>query len=137
MKNEIVTFRDESWFIQLVEEVQAAIEEMRFGVQNALITGKHAIGEAIHQHRGNRPALSVIKPLAATLKVSERSLEQCYQFYRADPALTVLEQGKNISWRKVLAQIQRPIADRHKECAHDGEIIVIKICGKCGSRLSQ
>lgn len=120
------------WFIGLVEEVGALITETRFNVEENIIRTKHEVGKLIMENEHNAPVGEIVLEVSRELKVSTRTIEQAVQFYKYDPELKTLEEGKNISWRKCLARMQVPLLK--EPCKHD-ETITIIVCADCGDKL--
>lgn len=103
------------WLQAMIEEIDAIIVETRFSSQETIIRGKHAIGQAIIQNESNATADELCAVVAGDLGVSKRTIQQAVQFYKVDPELKVLEQGKDISWRKILKSMQEPREKKEEE----------------------
>lgn len=106
---------NQEWFTNMVGEIEAIMTETRFSSQETIIRGKHAIGEAIASNEKNGPVTEICSLVAGELGVSKRTVEQSLQFYKSDPSLKVLEQGKDISWRKILKTLQEPRVKEEKK----------------------
>ena len=126
-------YRGDDWCEAMVEQVSAIITEARFTIEEQIIRTKHMIGETIVQNEDKAKVGELIAIVAGRLNVSVRSIEQAVQFYRFDPELKTLEQGKNISWRKVLKKMQLP--NPKKECEHD-DVITLLVCSNCGAKVA-
>lgn len=127
-----IPYRNSDWFNAVLEEIGALITETRFTVEESIIRAKHEVGKIIVQNETNAPPAEIILNVSRELKVSTRTIEQAVQFYRYDPELKILQEGKNISWRKCLARIQKP--SLKEPCKHT-EVKTIIICADCGDKL--
>lgn len=103
------------WLQAMLEEIDAIIVESRFSSQETIIRGKHAIGQAIIENESKATADELCAVVAGDLGVSKRTIQQAVQFYKIDPTLKVLEQGKDISWRKILKSMQEPREKKEDE----------------------
>lgn len=130
---ELVKYSKDDWFEALLEELKALIVESRFAIEEQIIRAKHEVGRLIVEHEDKASSAELILIVAEQLDVSERTIQQSVQFYRFDPKLTVLNEGKNISWRKCLMRMQKP--KMIEPCEHE-ETKVIHVCTKCGDKVN-
>ena len=106
------------WYPEFIEECKAIIVEKVFNSRVELIEGKWLLGEHIVRNRETHKeelqkrhlyGEQFIEKIARSLKRSEADIYFCAQFYEKYPektfsnALENLPNGKNISWRKVIA----------------------------------
>lgn len=131
-KNQNKAYFASDWYQHLQEEVGALITETRFNTQHDLIKSKHEIGKLIAENEKNAPVLELIHVLSRKLDVSTRTIEQTVQFYRYDPMLKTLEEGKNISWRKCLKRFQ--VQKEKVPCKHE-HTKMICVCEDCGDKI--
>jgi hypothetical protein len=89
------------WYVALIEELQACLVEFSFSANWALIEGYHHIGNEILAHESQFTQAGYLKAsetIAQSLGKSQRQIEQCIQFARKYPDLSLLPMGKAISW---------------------------------------
>lgn len=105
------------WFQLLVEQIEASVVESRFASQEIVIVGKHEIGLAVTENALSQDVKEseLTALIAEASGVTQRTIQQCVQFYKFDPHLKTLQQGKNISWRKILNKFQEPKKKEEKE----------------------
>lgn len=131
-KAEIQKYVVNDWFQAMLEEIQADIIETRFSIEEQIISAKHRVGKTICQNEDKASIAELVLVVARELKVSTRTIEQSVQFYKFDPELSVLKEGKNISWRKCLLRMQKPKVI--EPCVHKN-IQTIIICADCGDKV--
>lgn len=137
-RSERPAYEPEDWYQGLKDEVGSTLTETRFNASEALIRGKHGIGLAIVE-AGRAQCVAeqeLCRELSRELKVSKRTIEQAVQFYRYDPTCSVLSEGKNISWRKILIRMQgkRPPKE---PCPHPKDRRkTLEICEDCGDSVT-
>jgi hypothetical protein len=120
----------EEWYIGLVEELSACIVETTFTSRMAIIEGKHFIGKEILAHEEQFSKAGYLKAseqIASSLGKSQRDIEQCIQFARKYPDLSLMPVGKNVSWRAIVNKYL-PDSHREKEEHEHSPIVVCKIC---------
>ncbi len=131
-KQKSTKYQGNDWFDSLIEEIGAAITETRFSLADQEIRSKHFIGKLIVDNTANAEEQELVAIVADRLDVSTRTIRTAVQFYRYDPELKVLKEGKNISWRKILLRMQ--VRKEKVPCTHD-ETKTIVICVKCGDKI--
>lgn len=132
MPKKIQRYNNSDWYTGLLEDIGALITETRFVVEENIIKAKHEVGKLIVENEDKAPAPELILNISRELKVSTRTIEQAVQFYRYDPELKTLEEGKNISWRKCLARMQTPLLK--EPCTH-AETMTLIVCADCGDKV--
>lgn len=103
MTTEIV----ESWYSQLIEELADIITETGFTSRWTLIEGYHTVGTRILQENDNFERAKIynekiLQRIAESLGKSERTLYYAVQFAKAYPDLSLLPEGKNLSWHHII-----------------------------------
>jgi len=81
----------------LIDDCKSIIVEGEFTSRFALIECYHAVGKRISEEKNVS-----IKKLARDIQRSERTLRRSVQFYKKYPDLSLLPEGKNISWHKIV-----------------------------------
>lgn len=84
----------------IIEEIKGAITEGVFTSRWALVETYHKVGQVLSEHEDEMPK-NYIALVADELNQSERLIYQCRQFYKKFPDLSLLPDGKNISWHKI------------------------------------
>ena len=98
--------------LELLEELKGIVTEGVFTSRWALIETYHKVGQILVEHETELP----IKEVATELKMKERVLFQCRQFFRTYPDINKLPNGKAISWHKIANQLlPTPKADKPTE----------------------
>ncbi len=99
---------NQEWYKALIEELSACIVETSFNARDAIIQGKHFIGSEILKHEDKFTQAGYLKAseqIALSLNKSQRDIEQCIQFARKYPDLSLLPVGKNCSWHKIVNEL--------------------------------
>ena len=96
----------QDWYLSLVDDCKAIITEAVHNSRWELIVGYHTLGGRIvtddsfqKYAKGNQVACNT---LANNLDMSPRSVYYAIQFFETYPDLTLLPDGKNISWNKIV-----------------------------------
>ncbi len=96
------------WYDALVEECKAIIVEAKFTSRWALVEGYHLLGERIvtdqnyqWHAKGN---MSYFQDLGNKIGVSKSTLYYAIQFYEKYPDLSLVPEGKAISWNKIVTK---------------------------------
>jgi hypothetical protein len=107
----------DEWYGALVEDCKAIITEGIFNSRWALLEMYHQLGERIvtdnnlqWNARGNGATL---QDLAKYIGLSTRTLYYAIQFYEKYPDLSLVPEGKNISWNKIVTKYL-PAEDREQ-----------------------
>ncbi len=101
MTDIVTDVKTQDWYKALITELDACIVETSFSARDAIIQGKHFIGKEILAHEEQFSEAGYLKAselIAQDLGKSQRDIEQCIQFARKYPDLSLLPQGKAISW---------------------------------------
>jgi N6-adenosine-specific RNA methylase IME4 len=101
---------NQPWFQQLVDDCQTIIIETQFTARWALIEGWHAVGSRIANEphlkkQGGSNLLQTLKRVSKFLNTGERTLYKAVQFARQYPDLSMLPEGKNVTWRYVCNEL--------------------------------
>jgi N6-adenosine-specific RNA methylase IME4 len=103
-----VIIDNSDWYEHLVEDCKAIITEAVFNSRWALVEGYHQLGERIvtdenyqWHAKGN---MSYLQGLANNLEISNRTIYYAVQFYEKYPDLSLVPEGKNISWNKIVTK---------------------------------
>jgi hypothetical protein len=102
--NVVQDLNSQEWYIALLEELKACIVETEFTSRWSLIEGYHRVGSEILAHESQFTQAGYLKAsetIAQSLGKSQRQIEQCIQFARKYPDLSLFNTGKNISWHKI------------------------------------
>ena len=97
----------ESWYSNLVEELQDIIVEKRFEHASALVECYHMVGTRILQENDNfeRSKIygeNILQTLAKSLGRSQRTLAYAVKFAKMYPELNMLPEGKNWTWNHII-----------------------------------
>ena len=106
MERDLIVY--ENWYVSLIDDCKAIITEAVFTSRWALVEGYHHLGERIirdkdyQEHaKGNWTSL---QGLARNLGISDRTIYYAMQFYEKYPDLSVVPEGKNITWNKLITK---------------------------------
>ncbi len=108
MTDIIINLENEEWYQALIEELQSCIVETSFNARDAIIQGKHFIGKEILAHEEQFSKAGYLKAselIAQDLGKSQRDIEQCIQFARKYPDLSLLPISKDWSWHKITQEL--------------------------------
>uniref|UniRef100_A0A6M3JKL3 Uncharacterized protein n=1 Tax=viral metagenome TaxID=1070528 RepID=A0A6M3JKL3_9ZZZZ len=97
----------ESWYNQLIEDLQDLLVETEFTSRWTLIEGYHSLGSRILQENENfeRSKIynqDIVQRIANSLGRKTRTIYYAIQFAREYPNLNLLPEGKNISWHHII-----------------------------------
>ncbi len=103
----VIPIERQDWFIQLVDECKDIVTETEFTSRWALVEGYHSLGSRILQENDNfeRAKIyneNILQRIAESLGKSQRTLYYAVQFAKTFPNLSLLPDGKNLSWRHVI-----------------------------------
>lgn len=103
MTTEVSLFVKDEYYLELVEQLKAAIVEGSFNERMARIETYHKIGEEVRafSKHFNKNVTEVVKAISDDLSVAERSVWTALKFYDTFPDIGALPDGKAISWTKV------------------------------------
>jgi hypothetical protein len=104
---------EEEKYQEFIEEIKAIMTEAVFASRWAIIEGYWNIGKRIIEE--NETPLRIAKSLGK----SQRTIEYSVQFAKKFTKLEELPDGKNISWRKVIALLPEGKKEKvDEECEH-------------------
>jgi len=92
----------------LITELKDTIVETEFSSRWALIEGRHLVGQRLLQEEKwftDSGYMKMSLHVATSLGISQRQIEQCIQFARKYPDLSLMNTGKNISWHKITQEL--------------------------------
>lgn len=119
---EIQSIQDQEWYGALVEDCKAIVTEAVFNSRWALVEGYHQLGERIvtdeNYQKAAKGNLSSLQGLAKNIGVGERTLYYAIQFYEKYPDLSLVPEGKNITWSKLIT-LYLPSPDKPFEPPND------------------
>jgi hypothetical protein len=108
MTDIVINLDNQEWYQALLEELAACMVETEFSSRWALIEGYHKVGSEILAHEDKFTQAGYLKAsetIAQALGKSQRQIEQCIQFARKYPDLSLMNTGKNISWHKITQEL--------------------------------
>ena len=95
-------------FQALVDECKAIITETIFNHRDVLIQGYHTLGKTVATNEAYQKYAkdnkSSLQDLAKTVGISPRTLYYCVQVYEKYPDPSLLPEGKNLSWSKLITK---------------------------------
>ncbi len=95
-------------FQALVDECKAIITETIFNHRDVLIQGYHTLGKTVATNEAYQKYAkdnkSSLQDLAKTVGISPRTLYYCVQVYEKYPDTSLLPEGKNLSWSKLITK---------------------------------
>ena len=132
------------WFQVLISDCKDTIIERRCIIAEELIKMKWEIGDRILQdvesfERANLYGRQIIVTVSKALDCSEREIYRCIQFRKKYPDLTILPEGKAITWHKIvniyLPDKTKDADDPDAACPHQQLEIIVR-CARCRERLA-
>jgi hypothetical protein len=123
---DIVNLESQEWYIDFIAELKDAIVETEFTSRWALIEGRHLVGQRLLQEEKRFTDAGYMKMsshVATSLGISQRTIEQCIQFARKYPDLTLMNVGKNISWHKLTQELLPEHVEPIKKHINRAELI--------------
>ncbi len=136
-----INLEGEDWYEALIEECGAIITETIYNYRMTLIDGYHQLGKRILEENDNfnRKKIygdEIVRRISKSLQKGERTIYYAIQFVKKYPDLNKfldeVEEGKNISWRKVvkvyLPDRSEIREERVRRCTHP-ELKCLE-CGK-------
>lgn len=95
---------NQDWYKSLIEECEAIIVEKEFEHRISLIEGYHQLGTRILQDadKFELGTEQAVQEVALAIKKSRRTIMYAVKFAREYPALNMLNEGKNVSWTKIV-----------------------------------
>lgn len=123
---------DQDWLNALIEECKAIVTEYGFTSRFSKIEGYHTLGLRILEDNDNLErskiyGKGVVQGLSAALGMSPRTIHYAINFAQKFPDLSLLPEGKDISWTKI---IQKYLPDNPQP-----ETKKVKVCPYCGHEL--
>lgn len=104
----------------VIEEIRSAWVEGVFTSNWELINTYHRVGKILEES----VTMTKVKFIAAQTKISERNLYRASQFYRKYPDLSLLPEGKDVSWSKI---VNKYLPEKTKE--RNVRLVKCPICG--------
>ena len=99
------------WYDLLIEDCKAIITDITEAIFNsrwALVEGYHQLGERIvtenNLDRESTYGKKIFQGLGKSLRLSKSTLYYAVQFYEKYPDLSLVPEGKNISWNKIITK---------------------------------
>ena len=130
MTDIVINLDNQEWYQALLEELAACMVETEFSSRWTLIEGYHKVGSEILAHEDKFTQAGYLKAsetIAQALGKSQRQIEQCIQFARKYPDLSMFKSGKNVSWRSIVNKYL-PESHKDKEEHEHSPIVICKIC---------
>ncbi len=132
----------QDWYEQLISELKEILTEMSFSLRWGLIETYHAIGRRILQEQENFERSQIygmqrVEMIAEALGKKPRTIYYAIEFAKKYPELSMLKEGKNISWHSIVHNHLRN--QEIEKCDHEFEEIFIPMlkCAKCGKKTKQ
>lgn len=107
MSDEIIV--REEWFDALVEDCKAIVTEAVFTHNWSLVEGYHQLGERIvtdsnYKKWEQGKAGVVLSDLIKLTGIAAPTIYRAIRFYEKYPDLSLLPEGKNVTWNKVITK---------------------------------
>ena len=95
------------WYVNLIDDCKTIVVETEFTSRWALVEGYHQLGSRILVEYENFQRLrmtdnELVQRVAISIGKSDRTVYYAIQFARVYPDLSLLKEGKNISWHHVI-----------------------------------
>ena len=102
--NVINNLRNQDWYLSLIEECEAIIVEKEFESRISLVEGYHQLGTRILQDvsKFEMGTEQAVQEVALAIKKSRRTIMYALKFAKEFPELSMLNEGKNITWSKIV-----------------------------------
>lgn len=122
----------QDWYKHLTEECKAIIVETNFTANWALVEGYWHLGKCIVENSNNIPLFDLVQLVAKTISKSSRTLYYSTQFYQKYPDLSILPDGKDVTWKKVITKyLSNSTKDIKKDFTKSAQWV---ICPECGHK---
>jgi hypothetical protein len=92
------------WYEPLIEECKSIIVETNFAANWALVEGYWHLGKCIVDNSHDLPVFDLVQLVAKSISKSSRTLYYATQFYQKYPDLTILPDGKDVTWKRVITK---------------------------------
>lgn len=129
----------EEWYKALIEECKAIITESVFTSRWALVEGYHQLGERIvtdeQFQKYAKGSYSSLTRVSKNLRLSYRTLYRAIQFYEKYPDLSLVPEGKNITWRKIITKYLPESSEPNQEKIKVDKLAELR--NKWGTELGQ
>ena len=119
-------FLQTDWYKPLVEEVSQTIKMAVIDSRLRLVDGYWHAGKLIRVSAENEDITKLLHALAVDTEIAERSLWYAVKAYDTYPDTTLIPEGNNISWNKLIT----------KYLTSPSEKIEIHKCNICGGDLA-
>jgi len=95
---------NQDWYKSLIEDCESIIVEKEFEHRISLIEGYHQLGNRILQDsdKFEMGTEQAVQEVALAIKKSRRTIMYAVKFAKEYPELNMLNEGKNISWTKIV-----------------------------------
>lgn len=93
------------WYEELIEECQGIVTEYGFTSRFARVEGYHLLGLRVVEAASKYETTygkNLVERVAKAIKVSPRTVNYAVQFAKKFPDLSLLPEGKDISWAKII-----------------------------------
>jgi hypothetical protein len=122
---------DNEWFEQLIDDCRGIATEYGFTSRWSMVEGRHELGKRILQENDNFKRKSIygqeiIKKVAGSLGFGERTVQYAVQFAQMFPDLSLLPEGKDTTWSKIVHQYLPKSEQKERKqrvCPHCGKPI--------------
>ena len=119
-------------YTELEEDCKAIVTESIFASKWAMVEGYWLLGQRIREDislkRQDTYGKKILTDLSKSIGVGTRDLYRAIKFYDKVPDLTMLKEGKNITWNKVVTKYLTD-GKPEAECIHE-PIIICRLCRK-------
>ena len=126
----------QEWYIHLIEELKAIIIESSFTARWSLIEGYHTLGQRLLDEFDNFKrhkiyGRQITTLVSESLGKSERTIERAVRFAKKYPDLSLLPEGKNISWHQVCHKYLPELTQTDESDKKTKDDFFEVICPKC------
>ena len=93
------------WYEELIDECQGIVTEYGFTSRWSRVEGYHLLGQRIVQAESMYESTygkGLVEKVAKAIKVSPRTVNYAVQFAKKFPDLSLLPEGKNVSWSGII-----------------------------------
>lgn len=100
----LINFKNQDWYVSLIEDCASIIVEKEFEHRISLIEGYHQLGHRILQDadKFQLGTEEAVQEVALSIKKSRRTIMYAVKFAKQFPNLDMLNEGKNLTWTKVI-----------------------------------
>jgi hypothetical protein len=103
----IIPLQNEQWYTTLIEDCKDIAVETEFTSKWALVEGRHLLGKRILEEYDNfqrlrMPDSELVQRIAISISRQKRTVYYCIEFARKFPDLSLLPEGKNVSFHHII-----------------------------------